>query len=286
MIGELDGPPRRGLAAHPRAGPSATRAARTPTSPAATTPSTATRSIDMAMYAIELAGAPPGRAAARRPHVADPRRPTSAASPMTDIDFGSFFVQLVTAGNDTTKTMLSSGLLALLQHPDQLAELRADPSLIPGAVEEILRWANPLHYFRRTATADTVLHGVDDRRRRQGGDVLHVGQPRRGRVRRPARVRHPPRTRTRTCRSASPSTSASACTSPGSRAGCSSRSCSRRSRRIELTGEPRPRPLEPQQRPERRSRSASPDPTTNLRQSTSYSDGLLTQVGGAGQPVK
>ncbi len=79
---------------------------------------------------------------------------------MTDADFGSFFVQLVTAGNDTTKTMLASGLLALLDHPAQLAELRADPSLIPGAVEEILRWANPLHYFRRTLTADTVLHGV------------------------------------------------------------------------------------------------------------------------------
>ena len=79
---------------------------------------------------------------------------------MTDIQFGSFFVQIVTAGNDTTRTMLSSGLLALLQHPDQLAELRADPSLIPGAVEEILRWANPLHYFRRTATADTELGGA------------------------------------------------------------------------------------------------------------------------------
>ena len=80
---------------------------------------------------------------------------------MTDIQFGSFFVQLVTAGNDTTRTMLSSGLLALLQHPDQLAELRADRSLIPGAVEEILRWANPLHYFRRTANRDTQLAGVD-----------------------------------------------------------------------------------------------------------------------------
>ncbi len=56
--------------------------------------------------------------------------------------------------------MLSSGLLALLQHPEQLAELRAGPSLVPGAVEEILRWANPLHYFRRTATADTELRGV------------------------------------------------------------------------------------------------------------------------------
>ncbi|HEY2301606.1 MAG TPA: cytochrome P450 [Acidimicrobiales bacterium] len=79
---------------------------------------------------------------------------------MTDMDFGSFFVQLVTAGNDTTKTMLASGLLALLDHPDQLAELRADPALIPGALEEILRWANPLHYFRRTLTADTTLRGV------------------------------------------------------------------------------------------------------------------------------
>ena len=51
---------------------------------------------------------------------------------MTDIDFARFFVQLVTAGNDTTRTMLSSGTLALLDHPDQLAALRADPSGIPG----------------------------------------------------------------------------------------------------------------------------------------------------------
>jgi cytochrome P450 len=80
---------------------------------------------------------------------------------MTDADFGSFFVQLVTAGNDTTKTMLSSGLEALLDHPDQLDALRRDRSLIATAVEEILRYANPLHYFRRTATADVTLRGVD-----------------------------------------------------------------------------------------------------------------------------
>ncbi len=78
--------------------------------------------------------------------------------PMTDLEFGYFFVQLVTAGNDTTRTMLSSGVLALLQHPAQLAALRADRTLVPGAVEEILRWANPLHSFRRTATEDTILH--------------------------------------------------------------------------------------------------------------------------------
>ena len=81
--------------------------------------------------------------------------------PMSDLEFGIFFVQLVTAGNDTTKTMLSAGLLALLQHPEQMAEVRADVSLLPGAVEEILRYENPLHYFRRTATADSVLHGTE-----------------------------------------------------------------------------------------------------------------------------
>ncbi|MBV9952848.1 MAG: cytochrome P450 [Acidimicrobiia bacterium] len=116
--------------------------------------------VDMAMYAIELAGK-------RRQE--PPREDLTTVildadfggKPMDDIDFGSFFVQLVTAGNDTTKTMLASGLLTLLEHPDQLAELRADPSLIPGAVEEILRYSNPLHYFRRTALADTTLAETD-----------------------------------------------------------------------------------------------------------------------------
>jgi cytochrome P450 len=114
----------------------------------------------MAMYAIEFAG---------RRRQEEPREDLTSlilgtefgGEPMTDIDFGSFFVQLVTAGNDTTKTMLSSGLLALLQHPEQLADLRADASLIDGAVEEILRWANPLHYFRRTATVDTEIRGTE-----------------------------------------------------------------------------------------------------------------------------
>ena len=116
-------------------------------------------SIEMAMYAIEFA-------AKRRSE--EPKDDLTSVilgteyggELMSDVDFGSFFVQLVTAGNDTTKTMLSSGVLALLEHPAQLAELRADPSLVSGAVEEILRWANPLHYFRRTATVDTELRGV------------------------------------------------------------------------------------------------------------------------------
>ena len=78
---------------------------------------------------------------------------------MTDLDFGRFFVQLVTAGNDTTRTMLSSGLLALLRHPDQMETVRRRPDALPAMVEEVLRWANPLHYFRRTAVADTEVAG-------------------------------------------------------------------------------------------------------------------------------
>jgi cytochrome P450 len=115
---------------------------------------------DMAIYAMQFA--------ARRRQ--EPPREDLASlilagnfgdGPMSDIEFGSFFVQLVVAGNDTTKTMMSSGLEALLTHPEQMAELRADRSLMNGAVEEILRWANPLHYFRRTALVDTTVNGVD-----------------------------------------------------------------------------------------------------------------------------
>jgi cytochrome P450 len=113
----------------------------------------------MAMYAIELAAN-----RRRAGHTDDLTTAILEADfggqPMSDIDFGSFFVQLVTAGNDTTKGMLGSGLLALLRHPVQLAALREDHTLIPGAVEEIIRYANPLHYFRRTALADTELAGT------------------------------------------------------------------------------------------------------------------------------
>lgn len=112
--------------------------------------------VEMASYAVELA------ANRRRSGLGDDL--TSAIlgaqfgdRPMTDLDFGGFFVQLVTAGNDTTRSMLSSGLLTLLRHPAQLAELRSDPTLLPRAVEEIVRFDNPLHYFRRTATVDTKL---------------------------------------------------------------------------------------------------------------------------------
>ncbi|MBM3670983.1 MAG: cytochrome P450 [Actinobacteria bacterium] len=116
-------------------------------------------SMAMAVYGIEFAAARRGRDGE---DLGDLLLATKVdGQPMTDLEFGYFFVQLVTAGNDTTRTMISSGLHALLEHPEQLTRLRADRSLIPNAVEEILRYANPLHYFRRTTTADATVGGQE-----------------------------------------------------------------------------------------------------------------------------
>jgi len=78
---------------------------------------------------------------------------------LTDMEFTLFFIFLIVAGNETTRTATSHGLLALLEHPESLARLTRDPSLMPGAVEEMLRWEPPIHHFRRTATTDLVLGG-------------------------------------------------------------------------------------------------------------------------------
>ncbi|MFG2947172.1 cytochrome P450 [Streptomyces adustus] len=79
--------------------------------------------------------------------------------PLSAQDFDNYFLLLVVAGNETTRHTISHSMLALLQHPEQLARLKDDPSLIPTAVEEFLRWASPVYHFRRTATRDTELGG-------------------------------------------------------------------------------------------------------------------------------
>ncbi|MFJ9690820.1 cytochrome P450 [Kitasatospora sp. NPDC101183] len=89
--------------------------------------------------------------------------------PLSDRDFDNYFLLLVVAGNETTRHTISHAMLALLQHPDQLARLQEDPSLIPTAVEEFLRWASPVYHFRRTATRDVDLGG---RRIREGDKVV------------------------------------------------------------------------------------------------------------------
>ena len=76
---------------------------------------------------------------------------------LTDMEFVLFFMFLIVAGNETTRTASSQGLRALIEHPAEFAKLRQDPSLVPTAVEEILRWEPPIHHFRRTATRDTQI---------------------------------------------------------------------------------------------------------------------------------
>jgi cytochrome P450 len=79
--------------------------------------------------------------------------------PVDDLVFGTFLIMMIVAGNETTRTVTSNGMLRLIQHPDQRRRLLADPSAIPAAVEEMLRYDPGVHHFRRLATSDTVLGG-------------------------------------------------------------------------------------------------------------------------------
>jgi cholest-4-en-3-one 26-monooxygenase len=78
---------------------------------------------------------------------------------LSEVEFDMFMLLLTLAGNETTRNSTSWGMWALIEHPEQYARLREQPDLIDSAVEEILRWASPVLHFRRTATADTELHG-------------------------------------------------------------------------------------------------------------------------------
>src|SRR5207244_11041065 len=79
---------------------------------------------------------------------------------LSDLELDLFFLLLSVAGNETTRNLISHGLLALIEHPDQLERLRVDRSLLPSAVEEMLRWASPVMSFRRQANRDGELAGV------------------------------------------------------------------------------------------------------------------------------
>jgi len=78
---------------------------------------------------------------------------------LDEMEFDSFFLLLSVAGNETTRNLISGGMLALIENPQARARLLADPSLIPSAVEEMLRWVTPVNHFRRTAMKDTEIRG-------------------------------------------------------------------------------------------------------------------------------
>jgi cholest-4-en-3-one 26-monooxygenase len=80
---------------------------------------------------------------------------------LSDIEFNVFVLLLSVAGNETTRNLISGGMLALMENPEQRDRLVADlDALLPTAVEEMLRYVSPVQYFRRTATVDTEIRGV------------------------------------------------------------------------------------------------------------------------------
>ena len=89
--------------------------------------------------------------------------------PVTRIMTQVNFFLLIVAGNETTRNALSGGIQALCEHPDQFDRLRRDPSLLPQAIEEILRWVSPVMQFRRTALLDTK---IGDQKIRKGEKVV------------------------------------------------------------------------------------------------------------------
>jgi cytochrome P450 len=84
-----------------------------------------------------------------------------SAGRLDEFELYVFFSLLFSAGAETTRNAIAGGLLALTQHPDQLAALRSEPALLPKAVEEIVRWTSPSPAKRRTATVPTTLGGHD-----------------------------------------------------------------------------------------------------------------------------
>lgn len=84
---------------------------------------------------------------------------TIDGEPLTMMQTISYYVIAATAGHDTTASAMAGGLHALIEHPDQLARMQADPSLVATAADEMIRWVTPVKHFMRTATADHQVRG-------------------------------------------------------------------------------------------------------------------------------
>lgn len=114
--------------------------------------------LEMFQYFTELT-------ASRRANPTDDLASTIAnatldGEPLSDIDTVSYYSIIAAAGHDTSSASISGGMHALLQNPDQLARLQNDMSLMPLAVEEMVRWTTPVKEFMRTAQQDYEIRGV------------------------------------------------------------------------------------------------------------------------------
>jgi cholest-4-en-3-one 26-monooxygenase len=78
---------------------------------------------------------------------------------LTPLEFDVFFMMLSVAGNETTRNLTANAMLALFEHPEQKARLLEDPSLMPTAVEEMLRWGSVVMYFKRMTTREVEIRG-------------------------------------------------------------------------------------------------------------------------------
>ena len=85
---------------------------------------------------------------------------TIDGEPLSDIETVSYYAIVAAAGHDTTSAVISGGLHALIEHPDQLARIRDNPELMPLAAEEMIRWVTPVKEFMRTAQKNTTIRGV------------------------------------------------------------------------------------------------------------------------------
>jgi len=82
---------------------------------------------------------------------------------LSDVDIMFETMLVLVGGDETTRHVISAGTAALLQNPDQLALLKSDMSLLPSAIEEMLRWASPIRNMNRTATKDVIVNGMQIR---------------------------------------------------------------------------------------------------------------------------
>ena len=170
----------------------------------------------------QVPGADPGEAAMQVYSYAEELAPSRRLAPRQDLvsvlidaevegekldqlELDLFFLLLIVAGNETTRNLMSGAMTAFFDHPEQWELLRKDRSLLPSAVEEMLRYVTPVMHFRRTATGDMELRRPGDQGGRQDRLLAHLGQPRRVR---------PSRTPTRSTSPARPTT-----TSPSEAAG-------------------------------------------------------------------